>query len=126
MKILLNFLFLTIFFIIGVFITSFTVIPILIIIFFGIPHTLKLERLGMLKNGNGIIRGYIISMLLLSTIFIGATYLVYRFVNNSFIGYAISVVFVLVFGIGKVGNNRNNLSDYIETNKRHLKTFSQQ
>ncbi len=126
MKTLLNFLFLTIFFTVGIFITSFTVIPILIIIFFGIPYTLKLERLGMLKNDNGIIRGYIISTLLLSTIFIGVTYLVYRFANSGFIGYAISVIFVVILGIGKVGNNRNNLSDYTETNKRYLKTFLQQ
>lgn len=41
-------------------------------------------------------------------------------------GYAVSIIFVLVLGIGRVGNNRNNLSDYIETNKRHLKTFTQQ
>ena len=117
------FLLAIIFFSLGVFITSFTILSILIIIFFGIPHTITLERLGGLNKGNNIIRNYTISMLLLSTIFIVITYLVYRFSNASFIGYGIGIAVTLFVGRGKVGANQNNLSDYMSTNQRHFKIF---
>lgn len=106
-----------IFWILGLIITSFTVIPILIIIFFGIPTTLKLERLDALKHENGIVRKYAISALILSSVFTVIVFVVFFFFPTGLPGLLYGGGMAMLFGFSQLGANRSNVSDYLETNK---------
>ncbi len=114
------FIIFSIFWIVGAVITSFTLIPILIIFFFGIPATQKLEKLNVLKKRNGIIRQYSITILILITVFMGMFFIT----NNVFPNYLFGILFgagmALFFGIGKTGRNQSNINDYVQTNFRHF------
>lgn len=110
----------------GLFISSFTIIPILIIFVFGIPITRKLEKLDLVSNNNGIIRNYFISVAVLSLIFLGTFYAIDKFFPSLLIGFYIGLVMTLVLGLGKVGANSNNITDYIQTNQKHFKSTSEE
>jgi hypothetical protein len=114
------------FWFLGLLIASFTLIPILIILAFGIPTTRRLERLGVLKKGNGIVKGYMVTMVILPIIFIAVVWLTLTFVPNGIIGFAIGTGMTFLFGLGKIGRNLNNVRDYIETNQRHFTTSVEQ
>jgi uncharacterized membrane protein YczE len=107
------------FWLIGFVVFTFTCIQMMVIPFFGIPTTIKLNRLKSLKK-NSIIRNYFISILILSAIFIGITYFVKEKFPTYFSAYIIGCVISLLFGIGKTGRNRNNIEDYLESNKKYL------
>lgn len=109
------------FWFIGLIIFSFTIVSILIILFFGIPYTLKLREQGALVKNDKIIRNYSISLITLSTIFFVTTFLVYRFFGNLMLGYFIGCLFSFIGGIGKFGENISNVKDYLETNERFFK-----
>lgn len=114
----MNYLLFCLFWIIGLAITSFTLLPILIIFVFGIPITKKLERVKLIKPNNGIVKKYFISVVILITIFIVCYQLIKNFIPNELSAFIIGGVLSIIFSIGKIGNNRDNLKDYIETNKR--------
>lgn len=48
-----------VFWFVGMLITSFTLIPVLIILVFGMPTTQRLEKLKVLKKNNGIVKNNI-------------------------------------------------------------------
>jgi len=104
----------------GLIIGSFCLIPVAIILFFGIPFTKKLTKEGSLSKDNPIIKNYLKSVLILLLVFglvtWGASYLS----QPIFIGYAVGLGTTLLFGLGKSGSNRANMSDYLETNKRYF------
>lgn len=102
---------------ISFFISTFTVIPVLIILFFGIPTTKSLEKAGFLKKDNKIMRSHFISLVLLSSIYLGIGVAIFIFLPNILIAYLIGTVIPLIMGMGQLGKNKNNVSDYIETNK---------
>jgi len=110
-----------IFWFIGLIIFSFTAIPVLIIFVFGIPYTLRLREKGALIKNDKIIRNYLISVTILSIVFIIVTFCIYKFFGNGMIGYFIGCLFSFFGGIGKLGGNPSNISDYLETNKRYFK-----
>jgi len=109
-----------IFWLIGVFVTSFTLIPILIIFAFGIPTTKKLENLKVLKPDNGIIKSYFGSLTILGVIFLMMVIITYSVFPNGLVGILFGIGMVFLFGIGKIGRNEKNIIDYIETNKEHF------
>lgn len=112
-----------IFWLVGLFITSFTLLPILIIFAFGIPTTKKLEKMKLLKQNNGIIRGYFISLIILSIIFLIMIMITKSIYPNGLIGILFGGGMVLLIGLGQIGKNAKNISDYVETNKdRFLET----
>jgi hypothetical protein len=102
---------------VGLGITSFTLIPILIIIRFGIPNTKFLEKHKSLPKNNHIIRGYLISVMLLGGIYsllFWGTEALSQMLHS---GYLLGTIGTLILGFGKTGNNPQNASDYLETNK---------
>lgn len=102
---------------VGLGVTSFTLIPILIIVRFGIPNTKYLERLKSLPKDNHIIRGYLFSTILLGGIYFllfGGTVILSQMLHS---GYILGTVGALLLGLGKTGNNPQNASDYLERNK---------
>ena len=123
MSTLINFIISAALYFFGLFVTSFTVIQVLIIFFFGIPYTIKLDRSGFLKKGGKgeIVRGYTYSALLLLCVFTLVTYVVYRFSKPYVaVSYGAGAIFSLFLSIGKVGFNKNNESDYLSTNRNFL------
>jgi hypothetical protein len=109
-----------IFYFIGLTAASFTLIQVLIILFFGIPFTQKLERKNVLQKNNGIIRRELVSLLVLSALYIGIYSLIIHFIPVGKLGFLIGTVMSIVMGIGQVRTNKKNLLDYFETNKRYL------
>lgn len=107
-------------FFIGIFIGPFTLTQIGIILFFGIPHTRRLEKNNILKTPNPIMRNSIISIVVLSIIFIAISCILAFFWWNMFIGYMFAIIMTFLFSIGKMGANRNNTSDYFESNKNWI------
>lgn len=115
-----------VFYFIGAFLSSFTIIQILIILFFGMPITRKLERLGLLDENNKIIKRYFLTILILSLFWGMIAYVLYYFFPNYFAGFLVGLGTVLLFGLGKTGRNPNNISDYLLTNKRHFKVLDEE
>jgi len=105
---------------IGLMVTSFTIIPVLIILNFGIPITRKLEKLKAIKKENGIIKRYSLTILFLGTIFFGMLLIINNFFPNYIYGILFGGGMALFSGIGKTGQNPENFSDYIQTNSRYL------
>jgi hypothetical protein len=71
----------------------------------------------LLKTANGITRKYLVSILILSSVFLAMIVITLRVYPNGLPGILIATVMVLFFGFGKIGINENNVSDYLETNK---------
>ncbi len=109
---------------IGIAITSFTLVPIMIIFFFGIPTTRRLTKDGTLQAGNPIIKNYFISVLILGLVFTGAWWVIGNFFPSLLVGFWIGAVISVFLGLGKSGTNENNLSDYLETNKNYISAAS--
>lgn len=114
------FILIAIFWLIGLGVTSFTLIPILIIIAFGIPTTKRLEKLKVLKPANGIVKRYYISLVLLSIVFLAMIAITSALFPNGLIGILFGGGMVFLLGIGQVGRNEKNISDYVEVNKEYF------
>ena len=101
---------------------SFFIIQSLIIILFAIPSTKKLSKYNYLTTNNNIIRTYFLSLLLFIPIFTIITYLLYKNINsNYFTFYIVGCLFSLFFGFSQLGVNKNNISDFIDSNKEKIK-----
>lgn len=116
----MTYILIIIFFAIGIFLASFSLVPILIILFFGIPATRRLERANMLNKGNGIVKKYIASMTILLVIFLAALVIIFFFLPGGVIGFIIGALVSVLVSLNKLGFNQNNFSDYCDTNKRHF------
>lgn len=97
----------------------FGAIQILIILFFGIPTSIKLQRDGFLKSSTPIFLD-LVSFLFLSAIFFGVTWGVWTFLSSYKTFYFIGVGFILLMGLGKIGRNPQNTMDYMEKYKKYL------
>jgi hypothetical protein len=106
-------------FLLGITAGAYLVIPPLIIVFFGIPFSLRLRARGMLRDLRPISR-YLGSLAVLGVLLIAATYGVYRWLPEYVSGYWIGVGLTVLRGISQCGQNANNLSDYIESNNASL------
>lgn len=118
----MTFITIIVFWLIGLVVSSFTLIPILIIFSFGIPVTRKLERMKMLKENNSIAKRYLISTTILLTVFSLTITAVFLFTGNGLIGFLVGVGIAFLSSLGKTGKNKNNISDYIEVNKERFTT----
>ena len=106
--------------IVGLFVVGFTLIQVLIILFFSFPITNKLEKAGLLNPNHHIRRNDLISLVILSGIFWGVWMLISTVFPAIESGFLFGGAIVLFMGLGKCGMNANNLSDYIQSNKRFL------
>lgn len=119
----MTFIIATIVIILGVIIFSFTISNILLITFFAIPFTQKLEKISLLRN-NHIIRSYVIKLFIQIIILIVITSFFYiYFLDSVFIslivGYTFGAIGILT-KIKQFGLNMNNFSDYFETNRDYF------
>ena len=119
----MTFIIATIVIFLGIIVFSFTISNIILILFFAIPFTKKLERTGLLKKNN-ITSSYIIALFVQVLIFFGVTTIFYA---HSPYGYFISLMIGYVLGtisiitkLKEFGLNMNNFSDYFEKNKTYF------
>lgn len=111
-------------FIVGIGITSFTLLSAVICLTFCIPLTKELDRADLLVKNNPIIKHYFRSILFLTIIFFGITFLIYRFGSSIVqIGYVLGFIYVffkIIFDINQIYINQENVSDYIENNSKYF------
>ena len=97
----MEFVWLLIFFFVGLMVASFTIIPVLIILFFGIPLTNKLEKRGLLKK-NGIKKGYMLNLIIFPLIFLGVWWAITNFFPAGTIGFYIGTGASLLLVSGRL------------------------
>lgn len=110
----------TLIIILGLIVFSFTIGNIILIIFFAIPLTKKLEKVNILKKNN-IIPSYIVALIIQIIIFTVTTSVFYIYLFDTYfiglmIGYGIALL-TIITKIKQFGLNLNNFSDYFEKNK---------
>lgn len=107
-------------FLLGSFISSFTIIPIFIIFRFGIPTTKTFVNRGWIIKNNGIIKKYFISVAILFIIYCSTILITKNISHMLYSGVIWSSILTLIFGIGKTTANKDNMADFLDTNKNKL------
>jgi hypothetical protein len=115
----------TIGYLIGMTIFSLTMVQILIIIFFGIPITKKLNKNKSLKQPNPIQKGNYVSLLVLTIIFLVTNSIIYYFSYSIFTGCLAGYLTIFLLSLSNIGANKNNISDYIDSNKKYFSLENQ-
>ena len=109
-----------VFFIIGFILSSFLISNALLSIFFSIPFTKKLEKLGVTLDSKSIIfKNKITTTLNLGTMFLVLLIITLFFTKNC-IPFYISIIVVILLLINKLKENPNNISDYFNTFKNYI------
>lgn len=114
----MNFLITCLFLFIGMIITLFTVIPILIILRFGIPLTKKLESMSLMTRKNGLNSRYRMSLIFISIIYFVIIKLIETYVSVGFNGFLVGAVLAILMSFNKTGRNSDNFSDFVQTNEK--------
>jgi hypothetical protein len=110
----------------GLVVASFTLISALTSFFFAVPATRKLLSANMLKDASPLLF-YRRSIGLLLSIFIVITAVIVLFAGKQLVtGYWGGVFFALLFGVRKVGKNKDNIDDYMRMNSRVLTQSSEE
>ena len=120
MQLILPSLYFLIALIIGYVAGSFGVIQLLVILFFSIPTTIKLKKQGAFKGSTPLVSD-LISLCVISMIFFGVSFVFVKFFSDYQIAYWIGVSFVVLMGLGRIGGNANNVSDYMSNNAKYFK-----
>lgn len=111
------------FWFVGLMVSSFTLIPICICIFFAFPFTRHLAKNDALVANHPIYKNYTVSVVVLTVIWLVVFGLIAVFGSTSALrGFIGGAVVTLLFGIWKTGKNQNNLSEYLEKNKTYIVT----
>ena len=106
---------------VGIFAGAVFLIQPIIVLFFGIPFTLRLRRLGVMR-GSGPLVQYCVSLILLPLLFAAVTWGVYALLPSAAAGYWVGVAITTLTGLGKCGANPSNIQDYIQSNASHIDT----
>lgn len=102
--------------IVGWIIGSIGIINIITILRFGIPRCNrfirnKTEYLNKVKK---LRTTYVISLSVWIIIVVFITIICYKFLENGFIGYIVSIIISLILGFKQTGDNLNNVSDFMK------------
>jgi hypothetical protein len=106
---------------IGIFAGAFFLIQPLIVLLFGIPFTLRLRRLGIMR-GRGPLIEYMLSLVFLPLLLWGATAGMNAWIPDHIVAYWIGVGIAVLLGIGKCGANSANMQDYLRSNASAIDT----
>lgn len=107
----------------GIIAGAFTITNILIILFFGIPHYLKLNRIGILKS-LAPLKMQLISLIISFSIFIFIYWLAHKYFNRFILAFNIGIGMSLLNSLTKVGANKNNISEFNEVFASYIKSDS--
>jgi len=91
----------------------------LIVLFFGIPFTIKLKRIGAI-SGNGPIPSYLGSLIVLPIFLVLTIWGVSEWFPKQMGAYWTGMGFTIIMGLGRCGSNSTNVAEYIETNSKHI------
>ncbi len=91
----------------------------LIALFFGLPFTLRLKRLGVLRSNLPFAK-YLGSLVLLLTVFWFATTGMRAWLPEQIVGYYIGVSVAVLFSLAHWRANPANMQDYVETNASYI------
>jgi len=115
----MNIILLGVAWIIGLVTGAFFVIQPLIVLFFGIPFTLKLKRLGAIV-GNGPIPMYLGSLIIMPILFSLITWGMSSWLPKQMLAYWVGVGFTVLMGLGKCGASPTNVGEYLDTNSKFI------
>jgi len=115
----MNIILLGVAWIIGLVAGAFFVIQPLIVLFFGIPFTLKLKRLGAIV-GNGPIPMYLGSLIIMPILFSLITWGISSWLPKQMLAYWVGVGFTVLMGLGKCGASPTNVGEYLDTNFKFI------
>ena len=115
----MNFIFHIIAWISGLAAGAFFIIPVLIILFFGIPFTLKLKRNGAIQ-GSGPIPTYLGSLVILPIIFGLIIWGVSSWLPGQMTAFWVGLGIALLTGLGRCGANPTNVAEYLQSNSSHI------
>ena len=115
----MNYLLFIVAWIIGIGAGAIFVIQPLIVLFFGIPFTLKLKRMGAIA-GNGPIPMYLGSLIIMPIIFCLITWGVSSWLPKHMIAYWVGIGFTVLMGLGKCGATPTNVGEYLDTNSKFI------
>lgn len=109
-------------FLLSLALTSFTIVPILIILRVGFPVTKRCDEERMfIRGGAKAIRNrYRISILILAAMFIIPTLLTYFVFDSYTIAFSLGAIWAILSAVRKTGIKINNLADYREVNSRYF------
>lgn len=93
----------------------------LIILFFGIPFTSRLHRLGLIQGRDLIIR-YCGSTAILLLLFLATSAGINSWWSNATTPYWSGVIFAILYGIKNLGPTQSNMKDYLESNVDKIDT----
>lgn len=111
------------FWLIGLFTGSLGIVQILIILSFGIPQTISLQKEDALIRHNPIIKGYFLTVLFWLIVVITAFLLIHKFLPGSpFISFCVGNGIPILLSFGKIGKNQSNVQDYISSNSKYFKS----
>jgi len=115
----MNIILLIVAWLVGLVASAIFLIQPLILLFFAIPFTKKLRRIGAI-SWPGPIPSYLGSLIILPVIFLLITWGAYTWLPKQIIAYWFGVGFVLISGIKKCGQNPTNMAEYLQTNAKYL------
>lgn len=105
----------------GMVIFSFTVSNSILILFFGIPLTRKLNKKNLLRSHPNVIVSYLIALCVQLIILTTVTIAFYTAFSDSYFGSLLLGYVLGILGIirarNQFGFNLNNFNDYLEKNK---------
>lgn len=105
----------------GLFVFSFTIVPVSIILFFSIPYTISLNKTGKMSTYVPIYRD-LASLVFLCLVYFAIIWLLHRYLSSSWLwGFVFGSGVTFVFSLGKLGTNPNNISDYMDNNSKYIK-----
>jgi len=117
---ILKILIATIFINVGYFVEIIFLTQIILILFYGIPITLKLKKLNAFEN-NIPLKKYLIALTIPSVIIIGISIMIYNIFYEYSRLYLIGFVAALIISIGQYRANRNNaITEYYENNSHYF------
>lgn len=105
---------------IGIMAGAFGLIQILIIIFFSIPMSIRLLKANVLMTTAPIVRD-LLSICIISALFAASTLIVHIFFTLYVLPYWVGVGMMVIPGLGRIGKNQNNVSDYMNNNSQYLR-----
>jgi hypothetical protein len=115
------FVFLIIGWITGLLVGAFFLIQPMIVLFFGLPTTIKMKNQGITNNANRLVLSYLVSLLIFGSLFVISVGVIDSFFPSLALGFWIGVVIVFLLGFNKIGK-AHNMPEFIEKNMRNIDT----
>jgi hypothetical protein len=114
-------LMLSVVFLLGIFVGTFGVVQILIVLLYSIPTNRKLHEVGYLADLKGANRADMLTVGVVGTLTLLVSWLVLRYASSSQQNLYFGVILMVIFmGRKQLRGNDNNTSDYLSSHRRFI------